>query len=178
MIMSPQQQESQSHEPEANAAVLVTEESTATEASSKGPTRTIPLVELALENVTYAPMTSTAKGGGKSNKSRKVVLDQVSTKVSPFQLSAWMGPSGSGKTSLISVAAGLTRPGDILEGSLIKVNDEEGIVPKRLVGVVWQDDLLLSNLTVEEIIYFAAKLKTPSETPDVASAEGGGRDHG
>jgi ABC-type multidrug transport system ATPase subunit/ABC-type multidrug transport system permease subunit len=31
--------------------------------------------------------------------------------------------------------------------------------PKGLVGVVWQDDLLLSNLTVRETIEFAAKLK-------------------
>lgn len=125
--------------------------------------RTVPLVELELENVTYSPITKTAKDS--SNKTRKVVLDNVSTKVSPFQLSAWMGPSGSGKTSLITVAAGLTKPGDVQEGSVIKVNDEEGSVPKRLVGVVWQDDLLLGNLTVEETIYFAARLKTPAKTP-------------
>ncbi len=34
--------------------------------------------------------------------------------------------------------------------------------PKGLIGVVWQDDLLLSNLTVRETIEFAAKLKTSS----------------
>jgi ABC-type multidrug transport system ATPase subunit len=32
--------------------------------------------------------------------------------------------------------------------------------------VVWQDDLLLSNLTVEENIYFAARLKTPEDISD------------
>lgn len=31
---------------------------------------------------------------------------------------------------------------------------------------MWQDDLLLSNLTVEETIYFSARLKTPSDVPD------------
>jgi len=41
------------------------------------------------------------------------------------------------------------------------VNGEVGSIPKRLVGVVWQDDLLLSNLTVEETIYFSARLKSP-----------------
>jgi len=39
-------------------------------------------------------------------------------------------------------------------------------MPKGLVGVVWQDDLLLSNLTVEENVYFAARLKTPESTSD------------
>lgn len=46
------------------------------------------------------------------------------------------------------------------------VNGEEGTIPKRLVGVVWQDDLLLSNLTVEENLFYAARLKTPENTPD------------
>ncbi len=34
--------------------------------------------------------------------------------------------------------------------------------PKRLVGVVWQDDLLIPSLTVCETIEFAYKLETPS----------------
>jgi len=74
--------------------------------------------------------------------------------------------SGSGKTSLISVAADLIRKDELLEGSRIEVNGERGKVPKGLVGVVWQDDLLLSNLTVEENVYFACRLKTPESTSD------------
>ncbi len=54
----------------------------------------------------------------------------------------------------------------MLEGSLITVNGEEGRIPKRLVGVVWQDDLLLSNLTVEENVYFSARLKASEATPN------------
>ena len=154
----------------------------ASAATSKG-TRKVPLVELELENVTYAPMTSTAvtdystatrmhmrrwRRPRRNDKdtNRKVVLDKVSTKVTPYLLSAWMGPSGSGKTSLITVAAGLYEKGDLQQDSVIKVNGEEGSIPRRLVGIVWQDDLLLGNLTVEETIYFNAKLKTPSSTPD------------
>lgn len=64
------------------------------------------------------------------------------------------------------MCAALTKVGDIREGSSITVNGEEGSIPKRLVGVVWQDDLLLSNLTVEENIYFAARLKTSERVPD------------
>lgn len=60
--------------------------------------------------------------------------------------------------------AGLVNPDDI--NGKILVNGDEGRLPKRYVGVVWQDDLLLENLTVEETIYFAARLKTPNNKTD------------
>eukprot|EP00978_Attheya_sp_CCMP212_P007352 scaffold17117_cov52-Attheya_sp.AAC.2 len=147
----------------------------------------VPLVQLELQNVTYAPVTkqvssvnvnATGNATGNINinininkkhqlsSRRRTVLKNVSTTILPYQLSAWMGPSGSGKTSLISVAAGLTHAGDLMDGSRVLVNGEEGRLPKRLVGVVWQDDLLLSNLTVEETIYFCARLKTPLTVSD------------
>lgn len=148
---------------ETNQADLSTNSRTSSIIAAK---RQIPQVELELHNVTYAPFTATAQNGGDSEKKRRVILEGVSTSVSPSKLHAWIGPSGSGKTSLISVAAGLSSPQDILEGSVISVNGEEGRIPKRLVGVVWQDDLMLSNLTVEETIYFSARLKTPSSVSD------------
>lgn len=128
--------------------------------------RSVSIVEVELQELTYQPVTSTAtaKAQNAKVKERSVILDRVSTKISPYKLTAWIGPSGSGKTSLTSVVAGLVKPTDIA-GSII-VNGEEGRLPKQMVGVVWQDDLLLSNLTVEETIYFAARLKTPHETPD------------
>jgi ABC-type multidrug transport system ATPase subunit len=138
--------------------------STHSKGGLKAHSREVPLVELKLENVSYSPIAATS--GKKGLNKRTLVLKNISTTISPYKLSAWMGPSGSGKTSLLSVAAGLTRSGDIGDGSLISANGEEGHIPKRLVGVVWQDDLLLSNLTVEENIYFSARLKTPEETPD------------
>ena len=134
--------------------------------------REVPLVELALENVSYCPVVQSASTGSKKNnpdRKRVTILNSVTTKISPYKLSAVMGPSGSGKTSLISVLADLTKPGDVpADGGLITVNGDEGKLPKRLVGVVWQDDLLLSNLTVEENLYFCARLKTPEATPDEA----------
>ena len=41
------------------------------------------------------------------------------------------------------------------------MNGEKGAPPKSLVGVVWQEDLLLPNLTVRETVRFAARLKAP-----------------
>lgn len=133
--------------------------------------KSIPIVELFLNNVTYQPISSTATAKQQRHSSnsngnkRTIVLDQISTQIAPGQLTAWMGPSGSGKTSLTSVVAGLVRDPADIQGE-IKVNGEEGRLPKQMVGVVWQDDLLLSNLSVEETIYFSARLKTPSETTD------------
>ena len=138
----------------------------ATKPSSLENRRDVPLIELELENVSYAPVTTTGGKGSTAVKSRTRVLEDITTTVSPYKLTAWMGPSGSGKSSLISVAADLTHPGDIDNKSVIMANGEKGRIPKRLVGVVWQDDLLLSNLTVEENIFFAARLKTPEETLD------------
>jgi ABC-type multidrug transport system ATPase subunit len=132
--------------------------------------RSIPQVKVELENLTYRPVTSTAnahKGGHSkgSEKERTVVLDKITTQLYPYQLTAWMGPSGSGKTSLTNVVAGLIADRDAISGTQ-KVNGSPGRLPKQMVGVVWQDDLLLSNLTVEETIYFGARLKTPSDIAD------------
>ncbi|KAL7553027.1 hypothetical protein ACHAWF_016274 [Thalassiosira exigua] len=143
--------------------------------------RAVQLVELALERVTYAPQTrsastpaANAEGGRKRSlrssvrRGRTAILSDVTTTVAPGTLSAWMGPSGCGKTSLVSVAAGLTSDpaGDLGPDSKVRINGEAGAPPRRLVGVVWQDDLLLSNLTVAETVRFAARLKTPRERSD------------
>ena len=139
--------------------------------------RNMQLVELSLEHVTYAPATRSAAAAGgartcctktKVNNRRITILSDVTSKISPYQLSAWMGPSGSGKTSLVSVAAGLLSDptNDLVNDSCIKINGEMGSLPKRLVGVVWQDDLLFSNLTVKETVQFVARLKTPQQKSD------------
>ena len=121
------------------------------------------------------------------------VLQNISTEIKPYELTAWMGPSGSGKTSLTKCVAGLVDPTHIVHGSIRVLQPQHqknppprnsrnannnnnnnscaaaiGGVPKHMVGVVWQDDLLLSNLTVEESIYFAARLKTPDTHTNTA----------
>lgn len=147
----------------------------------------VPLVQVSLESLSYAPIVTTAINGPRHNNNnqpnkpkwydptkyhfgttqtvqqRKVILNQITTKIEPYQLTAWMGPSGSGKTSLMSVVAGLVTLSDQNDDNTkgrMKVNHEIGTIPKRYIGVVWQDDLLLSNLTVEENLYMAARLKT------------------
>jgi len=123
--------------------------------------REVPLVELSLNSITYAPSTRSSGTKSKLKQKRTTVLSNVTTSIAPSTLNAWMGPSGCGKTSLVSVAAGLIDSNDLVEDSSILINGGEGKLPKRIVGVVWQDDLLLSNLTVKETVRFSARLKTP-----------------
>lgn len=132
----------------------------------------MPLVEVQLQNITYHPKV---KGSSSSTPNkRKTILNNVTPpKIEPYKLSAWMGPSGSGKTSLLSIASGMTsflHQGDFSQESKIIINRSQDILkqgfPKGLAGVVWQDDLLLSNVTVRETITFAARLKTPFSEKD------------
>eukprot|EP00986_Skeletonema_menzelii_P001763 scaffold488_cov142-Skeletonema_menzelii.AAC.2 len=132
--------------------------------SSTSYRSTMKLVELSLENISYAPINNALQKKGK----RKTILSNISTTVSPYQLTGWMGPSGSGKTSLLSVLGGLIADpeNDLSADSCIRINGEKGALPKRLIGIVHQDDLLLSNLTVKETIKFAARLKSPKHKSD------------
>jgi len=159
---------------------------TETESRSDG----IPLVKLKIQNISYKPQTkgyaplnasSLTSSLRKRNErslqidikaaNRKTVLNNVSPPdIEPYKLSAWMGPSGSGKTTLLSIAAGMIKydSSSFSDESKLTINDDDrnmltkkGGFPKGLAGIVWQDDLLLSNLTVRESITFTAKLKTP-----------------
>lgn len=61
-----------------------------------------------------------------------------------------MGPSGAGKTTFLSILAGKVAKTD---GS-IKVNGKEQTLSlwKKLIGFVPQEDVMLSDLTVREIL--------------------------
>jgi len=146
----------------------------------------VPLVQLDIQHLSYylpqikgyktsRNLTSAfkKKRGDTETKPliRKMILKNITPpSIEPYKLQGWMGPSGSGKTSLLSIAAGMTKYecDSFSDESRITINNDQqnlltkkGGFPKGLTGIVWQDDLLLSNLTVRETVLFAAKLKTP-----------------
>ena len=53
--------------------------------------RDVPLVELTLDHITYAPTTRSSTANSKLNKKRTTVLQNVSTSIKPYELNAWMG---------------------------------------------------------------------------------------
>eukprot|EP00210_Caulerpa_lentillifera_P005992 g5727.t1 len=92
---------------------------------------------------------------------KRQILYSVTGHASAGEITALMGPSGSGKTTLISVLGGrapkmMTTTGEVTYNG---IQMDKPI--RRSVGYVSQDDLLYSNLTVYETLYYAALLKLP-----------------
>src|SRR6056297_788539 len=77
-----------------------------------------------------------------------------------------MGASGAGKTTLLNVLTGMEKPS---EGSVI-INDinihEEPEKIEGVIGSIPQDDLLISELTVYQNLYYNAKLCFKDKTED------------
>ena len=96
------------------------------------------------------------------------LLDDTSFTVFSGVVVAMIGPSGCGKTTLLNAIAGVT-PADTgtvrLDG-----RDYHGELraERESVGIVPQDDIVHPELTVEESLYFGAKLRLPVGTGDDA----------
>ena len=115
--------------------------------------------------LTYTPWIRSG-----SSRRRQAVFSNVHSSARPGHLCALMSPSGAGKTSLLTVLAGFCDPGDV--AGIILVNGRPSqALPKRRVGFVFQDDLLLSSLTPYEIVLFAATLKLPPSIRQAARVE-------
>lgn len=91
------------------------------------------------------------------------MLHGLSGYAKPGQMMAIMGASGCGKTSFLNILGqrlGLSKGGK-MSGS-IRVNDR--VVRNDDFGkfgaFVQQDDVLLESFTPEEVLRFAAKLRT------------------
>ena len=97
---------------------------------------------------------------------RHLILKNLSGIFREGRLTAIIGSSGAGKTTLLSLLAG-----DVIRGSRISgnvyLNDEEvsGNWKKmrEVSAFVFQDDLLLSTMTVREAIWQSLLLRTPAE---------------
>ena len=82
---------------------------------------------------------------------------------------AVMGPSGSGKTTMLNVLSKKV-PSNLTAGT-IKIGSQNFTKTDRAgMGFVFQDDLLLSNLSVRETIMTSAQLKLPVKMPTAEKA--------
>ncbi|WP_158752254.1 ATP-binding cassette domain-containing protein [Acidobacterium sp. S8] len=88
------------------------------------------------------------------------LLDPISFTVYPSEMVALMGPAGAGKTTLLKALNGYSPPasGQVLFNSsdLYKSYD----LFRLQMGYVPQDDIVHSQLTVREALYFSTKLRT------------------
>lgn len=92
----------------------------------------------------------------------RALLSGVDFTVFTGEVVAVVGPSGSGKTTLLDAIAGIhppTRGGVIYDGrSFASVLGEDPAV----VGMVPQDDVVHPDLTVEEALWYAGRLRLPA----------------
>jgi ABC transport system ATP-binding/permease protein len=103
--------------------------------------------------------TVTAKSG-----EQRTILNNVSLSIEPGQLVALVGGSGAGKSTLMKTLLGIepTTSGAVyLNGDNLHQHFN---LYRSHIGYVPQDDIIHQNLTVEEVLLYACKLRLP---PDI-----------
>ena len=89
------------------------------------------------------------------------VLKKVSYKFKKGKIYSLMGPSGSGKSTLLNLLSLIDRPSSgsiIIEDQNINFNDSEknDLLRANKIGIIYQQDNLLSDFTALENIYMAS----------------------
>ncbi|MFI1213847.1 FHA domain-containing protein [Streptomyces sp. NPDC020802] len=98
------------------------------------------------------------------DRGRKTLLDRVSFPVGEKCLLAVVGPSGAGKSTLLNALTG-QRPADrgtVLYDGRDLYRDYAEL--RQRIGLVPQDDILHSQLTVRRALAYAAELRFPQDT--------------
>ena len=99
-----------------------------------------------------------------SDGGTKRLLDGVSFTAYPTEFVGVMGPSGAGKTTLLMSMIGYLRP---TYGRTLLNGDELATHYDRYrgaIGYVPQEDIIHSELTVYEALYYTARLRLPQDT--------------
>ena len=88
----------------------------------------------------------------------KTVVDHVTMSVDQGEISGFLGPNGSGKTTTIRVMCGLLTP-DEGEGTVLGCDlRADQLKIKRQVGYMTQKFSFYTDLTIEENLFFVARL--------------------
>ncbi|MER5969424.1 FHA domain-containing protein [Streptomyces sp. NPDC002055] len=98
------------------------------------------------------------------DRGRRTLLDDVSFPVGEKCLLAVVGPSGAGKSTLLNALTGL-RPADrgtVLYDGRDLYRDYAEL--RQRIGLVPQDDILHTQLTVRRALGYAARLRFPEDT--------------
>jgi ABC-type multidrug transport system ATPase subunit len=96
----------------------------------------------------------------------KEILSNISGQLSSGDVCALMGPSGSGKTSLLNVLAGRVRSRDgkqTISGDMrLGGKSLTGVLLRKRIAYVMQQDVLYATQTPREALLFSAKLRMPA----------------
>ncbi len=100
----------------------------------------------------------------KDKQGKKItLLTDISFPINPGQFVVIVGGSGAGKSTLMRTLLGL----EPVDNGMVELNGEDlrkNInIYRNLIGYVPQYDIVHPNLTVKEVLYYAAKLRLPSD---------------
>lgn len=102
----------------------------------------------------------------KVDKNRKTICNNVSLSIKPCELVAIIGGSGAGKSTVMNCISGYSLP---TEGS-VSVNGTDLYdnfdALKNIIGYVPQQDIVFDNLTVTDMLGYAARLRLPRDLTD------------
>ncbi len=100
---------------------------------------------------------------GKGSKT-KTTVNRVSLNIHPGELVAIIGGSGAGKSTLLNAMCGYLPPneGGVWVNGIHLYHNFESL--KLLIGYVPQSDIVFNNLTVEDMLRYAASLRLPKDT--------------
>lgn len=94
----------------------------------------------------------------------RTILSDVSLSIEPGQLVALVGGSGAGKSTLMKTLLGI----EPITSGTVYLNGEDlrqqFDLYRSQLGYVPQDDIVHGNLTVEEVLSYACKLRLPEDT--------------
>ncbi|XP_066245921.1 ATP-binding cassette subfamily G member 4 isoform X1 [Euwallacea similis] len=112
-------------------------------------------------DLSFADLSFTVK----QEKEDKVILKEVSGRLKSGELTAIMGPSGAGKSTLLNILTGYITTGT--KGQVL-MNERPRNLSKfrKLSAYIRQDNQLHGNLTVNEAMEVAAKLKIGDKSPE------------
>jgi ABC-2 type transport system ATP-binding protein len=100
----------------------------------------------------------------------RVVVDNVALQVAAGEIVGFLGPNGSGKTTTIRMICGLLTP-DAGEGTVLGYDvRRESAAIKLQVGYMTQKFSFYEDLTIEENLFFVARLYELQPRADVVAA--------
>ena len=98
----------------------------------------------------------------------KIICDHVDLAIVPGEMVAIIGGSGAGKSTLMNCLCGYSKP----TAGMVSVNGvdlyENYQAFKSIIAYVPQSDIVYDNLTVHDMLKYAARLRLPS---DISEAE-------
>lgn len=94
----------------------------------------------------------------------KEICSHVNLSIHPSEFVAFIGVSGAGKSTCMKCISGVDKP----TSGMVLINGEDLYenydIIKYNIGYVPQEDIVFSNLTLKDMLQYAAKLRMPDNT--------------